>query len=309
MKKNSGSDITKSKWWIKTLNPSHTCGFQKQRNPGVPCTVPGLRTNREASAPGLLRLPPAASTKATTTTFQRGREKEQDRWHPSSPSPLWVGGETAALRRRGWHAESLPLTHTSSPLAPTQTRCVDDNQVLETGRCSSSTICIHYALTYFAAYSHLMTWRRMETQGREFTFTDHFGPGPGLSAWNTSFCFLVRDEKQKLNRLIPCYVTLGHEAGKRRSWAFLTPQPTLFLPLCPVTPVSSVLQDGVASFLYASLSLSLISSKQKLIFTEIKTRENNMMNNVHKWIGKMRWDLDFKNRGVRFISDKNSRSP
>ena len=198
-------------------------------------------------------------------------------------------------------------------LLPTGTNtdqvCMDDNQVLETGRCSSSTICIHYALTYFAAYSHLMTWRRMEARARESTFTDHFGPGPGLSAWNTSFCFLVRDEKQKLNGLIPCYVTLGHEAGKRRSWAFLTLQPTLFLPLCPVTPVSSVLQDGVASFLYASLSLSLISSKQKLIFTEIKTRENNMMNNVHKWIGKMRWELDFKNWGVRFISDKNSRSP
>lgn len=63
----------------KILNPSHTCGFQNQRNPGVPCTVPGLRTKREASAPGLLRLPPAASTKATTAMFQRGREKEQDR--------------------------------------------------------------------------------------------------------------------------------------------------------------------------------------------------------------------------------------
>lgn len=35
--------------------------------------------------------------------------------------------------------------------------CVDDNQVLETGRCSSSTICIRYASTYFAAYSYFTT--------------------------------------------------------------------------------------------------------------------------------------------------------
>lgn len=46
-------------------------------------------------------------------------------------------------------------------LLPTGTNtdqvCVDDNQVWESGRCSSSTICIRYASTYFAAYSHFMT--------------------------------------------------------------------------------------------------------------------------------------------------------
>ena len=70
---------------------------------------------------------------------------------------------------------------------------------------------------------------------REVTFTDRFGSGPGLSVWNTSFCFLVRDEKQKLNGLIPCYVTLGHEAGNggARPFWLHSPPPSSHSALWP----------------------------------------------------------------------------
>ena len=159
MKKNSRSDITKSKWWIKTLNPSHTCGFQNWGILGSPALYL-VWGPTEASAPGLLRLPPAASTKATTAMFQRGREKEQDRWHPSSPSSLlWIGEETAALRRRGWHAESLPLTHTSSPLAPTQTRCVWT--ITKSGKADG----VHLQL--FASVTHQRILLRIHTSWRD----------------------------------------------------------------------------------------------------------------------------------------------
>lgn len=119
LRKSSGSDITKSKWWIITLNPSHKYGPQNQGILGVPCTVPGLRTNREASVPGLLRLPLPPAPKPPPPCFQRAQKKNKIDDNP--PAHCYHSGSEEKQMGCGHGAgmQRLPLKCTSSPWAPT----------------------------------------------------------------------------------------------------------------------------------------------------------------------------------------------
>lgn len=92
----SSSDVTKSKGWIITLNPSHMRGPQNQGIPGVPWTVPGLRTNREASAPGLLRLPLPPAPKLPRPGFKGHRERTRQ------VTTLQLIATAQDLRRDSW---------------------------------------------------------------------------------------------------------------------------------------------------------------------------------------------------------------
>lgn len=128
------------------------------RNPGVPCTVPGLRTNRGFGS----RAVKASPCRQHQSYHRHVSKRQRERTRQMTPLQPIV---TALDRRRDCCTAETRLacrepsfnTHILPTGTNTDQVCVDDNQVWESGRCSSSTICIRYASTYFAAYSHFMT--------------------------------------------------------------------------------------------------------------------------------------------------------